>query len=139
MDKKDAKLFTEFCQFAWFMNDVIPLVFDSENEIYNSKGVNFGSLKHLDAIGLISFEPTSGYIRKGFGKYAQIYYFGQPVLIEFTNDKDNQMQIGKVLLTQAGQELAPICGANRNNEFYEYVIDYWYKQGLILSSPLPNK
>jgi hypothetical protein len=139
MDKKDAKLFTEFCQFAWFMGDVIPLIFSSEDEIYNSKGVDFSTLKHLDAIGLISFEPNSGYRRMGFGKYAQIFYFGTPVLIEFAKDKDNEMQTGKVLLTQAGQELAPICGAVRNDEFYEYVINKWHKQGLTLSTPLPNK
>lgn len=139
MDKKDARLFTEFCQFCWFMGDVIPLIINTESEVFNKKGINFVSLKHLDAIGLISFESVTGYRRHGFGKYAQLFYFGTPVLIEFSKDKDNEIQTGKALLTQAGQELAQICGAQRNDEFYEYVIGEWYKKGLVLSTLLPGR
>ena len=61
-----------------------------------------------------------------------------PTLIEFNKDSENEFQSGTVLLTQAGQELAAICGAQRNEEFYQYVITHWYKQGLILSTPLPD-
>jgi hypothetical protein len=139
MDKKDAQLFTTFCQYCWFMRDVIPMILDEENDIYKKNGIGFSSLKHLDSIGLISFESVSGYRRMGFGKYAQIFYFGTPTTIEFSKDKDNEIQIGKALLTQAGQELAPICGAQRNDNFYEYVIEKWHKSGFILSCHLPNK
>ncbi|MFM5551465.1 hypothetical protein ACET8J_14060 [Aeromonas veronii] len=58
------------------------------------------------------------------------------MLIEFNNGKDNKIQVGKALLTQAGQELASICGAQKNNEFYEYVIAKWHAQGLITSTPI---
>lgn len=138
MDKKDAQLFTEFCQFCWFMGGIVPIIFDVENDIFKSTGINFVSLKHLDAIGLISFEST-GYRRTGFGKSVEFYYFSMPTVIEFNKDSDNELQVGMVLLTQAGKELAPICGAQRNEEFYGYVIDHWYKQGLTLSSLLPDK
>lgn len=35
MDKKDAQLFTEFCQFCWFISGVlpIPLIMNTDNEI----------------------------------------------------------------------------------------------------------
>lgn len=139
MDKKDAQLFTEFCQFCWFTGEVVPIILNVENDVYKKKGVNFSVLKHLDAIGLISFESISGYRTTGIGKYAQVLYFGVPTLIEFSKDKDNELKLGKALLTQAGKELAPICGAKRNDEFYRYVIGEWYKQGLGLSMPLKNK
>lgn len=138
MDKKDAQLFTEFCQYCCFMGDVVPVILDVKDEIFNKNGINFSSLKHLDSIGLISFESVSGYKHMGFGKHAQVFYFGTPILIEFDKDKDNEIQFGKALLTQAGQELAPICGAQRNDEFYEYIISEWHKQGLVLSTPLPR-
>jgi hypothetical protein len=93
----------------------------------------------LDSIGLISFEPISGYKKIGLSKYAQIYYFGTPTLIEFNKDKDNELKLGKALLTQAGQELAAICGAQQNKEFYEYVITKWHKEGFVLSTPLAKK
>jgi len=139
MDKKDAQLFTEFCQFCWFIGDVTPLIMDVKSDIINKKGINFSSLKHFDAIGLISFESFSSYRRKGFGKYAHRLYFGTPILIEFSNDSENEILTGNALLTQAGQELAPICGAQRNDEFYEYIINEWHKKGLVLSTPLPKK
>lgn len=136
VDKKDAELFTKFCQFCWFSGDVAPFILDSENNIYNKQGINFISLKHLDSIGLISFESTTGYIRKGFSKYIHISYFETTTLIEFNKDTDNTLQGGKVLLTQIGQELASVCGAERNNEFYEYIVSEWHKQGMILSTVL---
>lgn len=139
MDKKDALLFTKFCQYCWFIGDIVPMIFDPKDEIFNKNGISFSSLRHLDSIGLISFESASVYKKVGFGKYAQVFYFGQPIEIEFNKDNDNEIQVGKVLLTQAGQELAPICGAQGSNEFYEYVINKLHKQGLLLSTPLPNK
>ncbi|EGR0190148.1 DUF2806 domain-containing protein [Vibrio cholerae] len=136
MDKKDAELFTNFCQFVWMVGSATPLIFDFENEIYTKNGINFASLKHLDAIGLISFESLSGYRRFGLPKKAVFFYYGQPTLVEFENDNNNEVQIGKVLFTKAGLELINICGAKRSQEFYEYSVSELSKQGLILSSLL---
>lgn len=134
IDKKDAQLFSTFCQFLWFLGDLVPLVYESENEIYTKQGITFSALKHLDAIGLVSFESTSGYLRKGYGKRTVIHYYGRPVSLEFPKDESNQLKTGKVLLTSVGKELAPICGSSRNEDFYEYVIEHWFKEQLVLSS-----
>ncbi|CAG37168.1 hypothetical protein DP2439 [Desulfotalea psychrophila LSv54] len=139
MDKKDADLFTNFCQFTWMIGDATPLVFDTDNEIYTKHGINFTSIKHLDSIGLISFESVSGYRKMGLPKQAAIFYYGQPTIAEFPNDKDNEIKTGKVLFTQAGQQLVSICGAQRNQEFYEYAIEQISKQKITLSSLIPNK
>lgn len=139
MDKKDAELFTKFCQFTWVIGEVTPLIFEVTDEIYTKRGVNFSALKHLDSIGLISFESVSGYKKQGFGKQALIHYFGLPTLIEFTADKNNSMQVGHALFTQAGKELVSICGAKMDQEFYEYAIDKMHKQNICMSSLLLNK
>lgn len=139
MDKKDAQLFTEFCQFVWVVGEVTPLIIDYDDDIYQKNGINFGTLKHLDNIGLVSFESVSGYRKTELEKKGQIFYFGRPLLIEFNNDEGNELHLGKVLLTKAGQELASICGSTRNEEFYDYIVEKWYKSGFILSSPLPSK
>lgn len=138
MDKKDAELFTKFCQFTWVIDEPFPLIFDASDEIYTKSGINFSSLKHLDAIGLISFESVSGYRRQGFGKQTVIFYFGMPTLVEFSGDQNNEVKVGKALFTQAGKELVAICGAERNQEFYEYAIEKLSKQNLCLSSLLLN-
>jgi hypothetical protein len=134
IDKKDAALFTTFCQFVWMIGDPTPLVFEVTDEIYTKQKVTFDAVKHLDAIGLISYESFSSYIKTGFMKHAHVFYYGRPTVIEFGNDFNNQLKVGHVLLTSIGKELAPICGSSRNEEFYNYVIDKWFKQGLVLSS-----
>lgn len=139
IDKKDAALFTTFCQFAWMIEDLCPLIYDLKDEIYSKHGINFGVLKHLDAIGLISFESVAGYQRQGFGKYAHLYYYGRPTLVEFPADAGNILDVGHVLLTSTGRELAPICGSVLNLDFYDYIIARWHKNGLITSSVLPQR
>lgn len=136
MDRKDAKLFTKFCQFTWMIGEPTPLVFDVNDDVYTKNGINFTSLKHLDSIGLISFESTSGYKRYGYGARTAIFYFGQPTLIEFPKEKDNEIELGKTLFTQAGKELVNICGARRNQEFYEYAIGKLIQKDIMLSSML---
>lgn len=136
LDKPDAHLFTRFCQFCWMIRDITPVILNVHDEVFIDQGIHFGALKHLDALGLISFESLSGYKKQGFGKYNTVYYFGTPVNIEFPKDEDNDLQIGKALLTQAGKELAPICGASRNERFYQYVVAEWHKKGLVVSTPL---
>lgn len=137
IDKKDAELFTSFCQFVWMMGEPTPLIYSVNDEVYGNQGITFAALKHLDSIGLISFESISGYSIKSLPKYAHFFYYGRPTLIEFSADTDNQIEIGHVLLTSAGRELTPICGSHRNEDFYQRVIRQWFDRGLILSSLRP--
>lgn len=134
IDKKDAALFTTFCQFVWMIGDPTPLIYESSDEVYGKQKITFDSLKHLDAIGLISFESVSGYVKKGFLKYVHVFYYGQATTIEFAGDSNSQLDVGHALLTSIGKELVPICGSARNEEFYNHVISRWFKQGLVLSS-----
>ena len=135
IDKKDAALFTTFCQFVWMIrNEPTPLIYEPTAEIYKKQGITFNELKHLDAIGLISFESVSGYQITGYGKYADVFYYGRPVAIEFEDDTNSQLNIGHALLTRVGMELAPICGSSKNEDFYQYVIREWFERRLILSS-----
>lgn len=139
IDKKDAALFTKFCQFVWVLGDTIPLIYELDNDVYSQQGINFDALKHLDAIGLISFEALSDYARKGFGKYIYAHYYGRPTLIEFPLDEKNQMQIGHAILTTTGKELVSVCGSVRNEDFYQYVVRKLSQNGLILSSIAANR
>ncbi|MDD9197563.1 DUF2806 domain-containing protein [Aliivibrio sp. S3MY1] len=134
MDKKDAELFTKFGQFVWTIGGPTPLIFDADNEVYKEQGINFTTLKHLDAIGLISFETTSGYARRGLPKKEVLYYSSKPTLFEFKKDTNNEIKTGKVLLTNAGTELLGLCVTEINQKFYEYVIEELSKQGITVSN-----
>jgi hypothetical protein len=43
------------------------------------------------------------------------------------NEKDNQLDIGRILLTQVGLELASVCQAPGVEGFFDYVTKKWDK------------
>ncbi|HEF4758446.1 TPA: DUF2806 domain-containing protein [Pseudomonas putida] len=138
MDKKDAELFTKLCSFTWMIGDATPVILDVKHDIYSKNDINFAALKHLDAIGLISFEPITGYKRIGFVKYANVSYHGRTVTMEFPLD-ENELLVGSVYLTSIGSELFSLSGSTSNDEFYEYVLKDWSEKNIILSTPVRRK
>lgn len=134
LDKSDAELFTKLCKFVWMINRATLLIYDEQNEVYNKHGINFNTLIHLESIGFIQFDCLSGFRRLKFLKWISLQYYGQPTLLEFQKETDNELQIGKALLTKIGEELVPICGSSPEKEFYEYICDKWKKEGLIKDS-----
>ena len=125
LDKTDADLFTKFCGFVWVIGGFVPLVLNEKAEIYNKHEINFNSLNHLDSIGLIQFGGmmvTSVELPK---KRFPVSYYGRPLTLEMPQDTDNQLDIGKAILTRIGKELAPICGSKPVEGFWEYMKEQW--------------
>jgi hypothetical protein len=139
IDKSDAMLFTELCGFGWFLGNVIPLIYEVQSDIYTAHGMTFESLKHLDEIGLLSFEALAGYTRIHLPEVVKIHYYSTPINIKFAKPSDNELDIGKVLLSRIGQELAPISGSKPVEGFLEYIIKHWAEKGLVAYSDWPNK
>jgi hypothetical protein len=129
LEKNDARLFTNLCKFGWDIGIVRILIYNLASEIYAKDGINFANLTHLDGIGLIKFDNLGGFLQKGLPKRIDVFYYGTKVNIEFKSEADNILEIGKVLLTKVGEELAPICGSTRSETFYRYVLSHWEKKG----------
>ena len=138
LDKTDAHLFSSLCGFGWFLGDVVPLIYSSEDKIYNDQNINFDTLSHLDDIGLVSFNAIGGYQRLKLHKKINVAYYGMLMNVIFAKESDNILELGSVLLTKTGQQLASICGSKPVDGFQDYVIDKWVKKGMILSSPYPR-
>lgn len=122
-DKSDAKLFTTLCGFCWEIENIMPLVFDINAEIYNKHGINFDTLNHLETIGLIQLEGALGFQLINLPK--DMYYYGKRLNLDMPEDPNNKLSIGHTLLTKIGKELAPICGSKPVDGFYEYVKKQW--------------
>jgi hypothetical protein len=137
LDKHDAMAFTSLCSCGWVIGEATPLIYNVEDPVYSSVGITFMSLTHLDAIGLIRFESLTSFQRTGFGRRIVALYYGAPVLLEFPNDSENHIDIGHVIFTQIGKQLAPIVASQRSEGFFLYVLEQWTKKGLCPSSPLP--
>jgi hypothetical protein len=131
LDKSDAEQFSALCSFCWVIGRVQPLVFDSQNPIYTERGVTFSALIHLESIGLVQLDHVGGFTRRRLSKNTTAMYFDTPVELLFPNDSDNTLDIGTVLLTRVGQELAPICRAEPVPEFLAYVRNMWRARGYL--------
>ncbi|MBS0298666.1 MAG: hypothetical protein JSR32_01830 [Proteobacteria bacterium] len=138
VQQEDRLIFEALCQFVWIQGDPLPLIFDAEDEIYTKQGINQSTLKRLEEAGLIIFD-TSGFIKKGYGKHTRLFYSGKPTKIGFQTDSNNYLDLGHVLLTERGKKLALVSKVSRNQPFYEYVIERWHRQGLLLSSIQVNR
>jgi len=128
-DRNDAGLFTALCGFAWTTGDISPVVFEHQLEIYTKAGVNFGMLTHLEAIGLVRFESLTGFAYEKLPKEILNLYFDRRAFVEFDADADNRLEVGHVLFTAAGRELASIAGAKPVEGLFEYVCETWRSQG----------
>jgi len=135
LDKSDGVLFTELCSFAVTLGTMCPLIYDPNHEIYVKHGVNFDTLSHLQSIGLIRFAELAGYIRAGLGQKGNVPYFGTGIWVEFPRPEKNTLQLGKVLLSKAGEQLAPISGAGPIEGFPDYVREQWKRFGYNVEPP----
>jgi hypothetical protein len=146
LDKADAELFTRLCGFAWLVDDrVVILIFDyNADEVYKQNGITFEALAHLETLGLIRFAPGPNAFRhESMPKAVEVSYFGMSANLTFQEDKDNDLNIGTLILTRAGEQLAPVSGAKPVDGYYEYVYDRWAAHRLLpkreaQKTPLPG-
>jgi hypothetical protein len=131
LDKSDAALFTELCSLGWWIGFVVPLVLEVRDEVYIRHHITFDSLSHLDSIGLVQFQAVAGFVQQGLPKRLRTSYYGQVADLEFQNETGNQLEIGRVLLTKIGHQLAPICGSKPDQAFFSYVVNHWKRFGYI--------
>ena len=131
MARRDAELFVRLCGFCWDTGMITPLIYDTTSKIYTSNGINFNAVGHLESLGLIRLVDLGSIVRKNIPKTAQIFYYGRPLVLTFPNESGNDLDIGQSALTQAGRELAPICGSTPVAGFFEYVYDRWAAKSLV--------
>lgn len=137
IEKSDANLFTSLCTFAFFLeNEFVIFIHDIDDHFYSDKGINFTTLTHLDDIGLITFNHITQFSSTELKKTVRLTYFGMPLIIEFPNEQDTTLDIGPVILTKIGQELASVCGATKSDEFLQYKRSEWQRKGYLISSPM---
>jgi hypothetical protein len=136
LDKQDAVSFTKLCRFGWTIDEEFyPVVFNSQAQIYQRVGIDFNTLLHLDAIGLIRFDSANHFERLGLSQISPASYYGQRINFRFRKRRNNTLVTGAVLLTQIGEQLAPICDAKPIPKFFTYSIGQWRERSLDFSSP----
>ncbi len=140
LDKQDAAWFAQVCAFTWVIDDdFCPIIRNTDDAIYTEHGITFGVLVHLDDIGLIRFDPLATYGKQKVPKHLAASYHGEPVSLEFLADTDNRLELGHVVFTQAGQQLAPLCKTSAVPGFLSESLRIWLASGdVVSSSPYPR-
>jgi hypothetical protein len=139
LDKSDAEQFTRLQSFCWVLDgEPVALINDFNDPMYLEYGVSFGVLTHLDSIGLIVFDSLAGFVRKTKEPITfKASYFEHVHLIQVPSQECN-LEVGHVLMTQVGRQLASVCESRPVEEFYERTTKNWCATGLILSSEWPR-
>ena len=120
-EKDEAEYFTKLCRFkAEFLDTTEPLIFNPKESIYEENGITFSVLNHFASIGLITFDPISGYVYKPEEKNVCIKYFDKVYNLELPSNA-YKLEIGKVLFTSIGKELSQISGAEPIEGFEHYL------------------
>jgi hypothetical protein len=145
LSKEDAQSFTELCSMVWNFG-ILECVYPYDDKNFVKEFGNmlpFAKLRHLDSIGLITFNHTSAGVFNfpESQKYLNLYYYGAPLAVELFNPGGATRPIvhGHVSLTQTGKELAAISGASPNYAYFEYILTRWIKDGHIFSTPIKAK
>ena len=138
LGKEEANLFMTLCRFGWTIGDSFcPLVWDYQNELYTQNGINFSVLLHLESIGLITFNHIITFAQEKLPKQVISDYNGQWINLTFQNGISNTLDIGHVLLTSIGAQIALIANPSPVDGFFDYVLTKWFGQFVVISSPYP--
>ena len=145
MSQEDALRFTNFCQFVWSLVDnneeLIPLVYDSQGEVYQGQHRMFETAKHLDYLRLISFDVVAGYSKMPLappqsGRSHSLWrYHDDYVLLHIPRRQvrggksRHEVSVGCTLFTEAGRQLYHICEVQKNDAFFQYIMGKWRALG----------
>ena len=148
LSKEDALMFSDFCQFAWRVGssngEPVPLIDDSQDEIYQSHRRMFDVAKHLDYLRLISFDGIGGYIKMFFVPSIPWVYHGSKVYLDVPKEQSGErkgrhiVSVGTARFTEAGQQLYRICEVQKNDAFFQYTVEKWMKLGYNPHSTWPR-
>ncbi len=131
LEPSDAKSFANLCQLAV---DGGPLVVNSWSKfaIERLKPL-FGSLDHLDAIGLIRYSSASVYsfevsLESQEPRLLRVGYFHQEICLDVTSHRQVKpdtydVGVGHAIFTKQGKELSRLVERTYDERVFNYLVD----------------
>jgi Protein of unknown function (DUF2806) len=93
LDKYEAEMFTRLCGFVWQVRELVPLIYDETQEIYNKHGIDPGAVMDLETIGLIQYELV-GFRRVKLPKRLPVSYYGTKLILNLPHETGNELEDG---------------------------------------------
>lgn len=130
LDKNDASLFNDLANFVWIVDDeAVPLIFDTNGAMYKDNDIFFYGMTILASIGLVSFDPKTGFTRSNLDQQIKVVYQDSTYDVNLPKDSEDQLEVGGVIFTPVGKELFGICSPTKIVGFPEMVVEKWIKDG----------
>jgi Protein of unknown function (DUF2806) len=127
LSQDEADLFTRFCSLVWssgpFGSMFAIYSHIDQLEIY---GITYDDLCALDSLGLLRFDTDSSIFFEWASGGEQLFYFEESYNLRPVNSGSLNDHVRAILLTGLGRELAPISGAQKNESYKVYAIE-WLK------------
>lgn len=131
MDRKDATLFKDLCNFIWCIDTTnIALIYDHNDQVYK-RHINYESLMHLASIGLIRLQSSDSLFLYELSDPLVAQYGGRGyILTAASKGRIEEINIGGVSLTATGVELLNVCDSVYDKDFFTYVENRWLNYGI---------
>jgi hypothetical protein len=145
LDKRDAQLFTRLRSYAWGIGNGLTPVIPRPTPDGRKTTMSFVDLSHLDSMGLIRFDATTGFVQAFVDipegvRHLSVSYFGKRIVLDLpraTGIRSYNLLAGCAVFTQAGRELASVCLAEPSDGPLMEALSIWLDQGLTMWSRVP--
>jgi hypothetical protein len=141
LDKRDAHLITALFRYQWTMTGMTPVIviMGLNNDVFARNGIDFNALTNLDALGIVSFNPTTQFRVYLPSHTMRASYFGTLYDFEVPPASRAQLPVGVAMPTVHGLELATICGATAVDGYVEQCASEWVKFRVTLQRVDPKQ
>lgn len=116
--------------------DLEELVFmgDPDDFYLKSLRINYGTISELQILGLVQYEPLTGFVSKTNKAECPIIHlnYGDNVTT-IVNYPDGSFPVGTLILTQAGQSIASLIERTTVDDHFDSVIKYLASTGVEFS------
>lgn len=117
MQKEQAFAFNALTKCTLLVSNVVlPFIDEPDDVFYTSKNITFEGLLNLQRLGLIYFNPESGYSKIVNKNAFTTFIYGIGLSKIHSNKPNNRVPLGKVMYSSSGKEILNIIGYKSDPE-----------------------
>lgn len=132
LEQRDAEVFEALISCSIGDEGALPIVFDVGDEVYAAAGITFENLLDLEQLGLLTFDGLTGFNLQNQPAQVIIKYISHHALLSLRSPEEGNsrvLEVGSVVLTRPGKELARIVSPRELTGFMDYILGKWEGYG----------
>ncbi len=114
-------------------NKQIYVPYRGNEECLREMGVSFETINELETLGVLRFEAISGYVQKGI-EHNKVLAYIDDQLIMISDHAKNELPIGNIILTTAGEALQRIIEPEEINGCFKMITQNMKENGVRMST-----